>query len=69
VSHGVYRSVYSNLRDVVVTKGQKLDTKQAIGTVLTDETGSKAHLELWKVTPDGLVKVDPAQWLYRVSGQ
>lgn len=69
VSHGVYRSVYSNLRDVVVTKGQKLNTKQAIGTVLTDETGSKAHLELWKVTPDGLVKVDPAQWLYRVSGQ
>ncbi len=65
LSHGVYRSVYSNLRDVSVTKGQKVDTKQAIGTVLTDENGSKAHLELWKVTADGLVKVDPALWLYR----
>lgn len=65
ISHGAYRSVYSNLRDVTVTKGQKVDTKQTIGTVLTDETGSKAHLELWKVTADGLVKVDPALWLYR----
>ncbi|MDX9750355.1 MAG: peptidoglycan DD-metalloendopeptidase family protein [Flavobacteriales bacterium] len=65
LSHGVYRSVYSNLRDVSVAKGQKVGTKQPIGTVLTDENGSKAHLELWKVTADGLVKVDPAQWLYR----
>ncbi len=65
IGHGVYRSVYSNLREVSVTKGQKVDTKQPIGTVITDEDGSKAHLELWKVTTNGLVKVDPAQWLYR----
>ena len=65
VSHGAYRSVYSNLRDVNVAKGQKVETKQALGTVLTDDDGSKAHLELWKITADGLVKVDPAQWLYR----
>ncbi len=65
VSHGAYRSVYSNLREVSVTKGQKVDTKQVIGTVLTDDDGSKAHLELWKITADGLVKVDPAQWLFR----
>ncbi len=66
ISHGAYRSVYSNLRDVSVTKGQKLDTKQSLGTVLTDEDGSKAHVEIWRITSDGqLVKVDPAQWLYR----
>lgn len=65
IGHGVYRSVYSNLREVSVTKGQKVDTKQVIGTVLTDDDGSKAHLEIWKVTPDGLVKVDPAHWLFR----
>jgi septal ring factor EnvC (AmiA/AmiB activator) len=28
VSHGAYRTVYSNLREVSVTKGQKVDTKQ-----------------------------------------
>jgi len=65
VSHGIYRSVYSNLREVSVTKGQKVDTKQNVGTVLTDDNGSVAHVELWKITADGLVKVDPGPWLFR----
>lgn len=65
ISHGIYRSVYSNLRDVSVTKGQKVDTKQNVGTVLTDDNGSVAHVELWKITADGLVKVDPGPWLFR----
>jgi murein hydrolase activator len=65
VSHGAYRTVYSNLRDASVAKGQKVDTKQAVGTVLTDDNGSIAHIELWKITADGLVKVDPGQWIYR----
>ena len=65
ISHGIYRTVYSNLRDVSVTKGQKVDTKQNVGTVLTDDNGSIAHVELWKITADGLVKVDPGPWLFR----
>lgn len=65
VSHGVYRTVYSNLRDVSVAKGDKVETKQTVGTVLTDDNGSVAHIELWKITADGLVKVDPGQWIYR----
>lgn len=65
VSHGVYRTVYSNLREVSVTKGQKVDTKQTVGTVLTDDHGSVAHVELWKITAEGLMKVDPGPWLFR----
>lgn len=65
VSHGVYRTVYSNLREVSVSKGQKVETKGAVGTVLTDDNGSVAHVELWKITADGLVKVDPGPWLFR----
>lgn len=65
VSHGAYRSVYSNLASVSVAKGQKVDTKQPIGTVLNGEEGAVAHIEVWKVTADGLVNVDPALWLYR----
>ncbi len=64
VSHGAYRSVYSNLREVSVAKGEKVDTKQVLGTVMTDDDGSKAHVEIWKITADGLVKVDPATWLF-----
>lgn len=63
LSHGAYRTVYSNLRDVTVAKGQKVDTKQALGTVLSEDGAALAHVELWKVTADGLVKVDPAPWL------
>jgi septal ring factor EnvC (AmiA/AmiB activator) len=65
VSHGAYRSVYSNLREVGVNKGQKVETKQSVGTVMTTDEGNVAHLELWKITADGMVKVDPAQWLFR----
>ena len=66
VSHGAYRSVYSNLREVTVNKGQKVDTKANVGVVMTDEDGSTAHVEIWKITGEGdLIKVDPAAWIYR----
>lgn len=65
VSHGAYRTVYSNLRDVSVTKGQKVDTKQAIGTVMTTDNGNVTHLEVWKITSEGMTKADPALWLYK----
>jgi septal ring factor EnvC (AmiA/AmiB activator) len=65
LSHGAYRTVYSNLAAVNVTKGQKLDTKQPLGTVLTGDDGPVAHIEVWKITADGLVNVDPALWIYR----
>ena len=67
VNHGGYRSVYSNLKDVFVSKGQKVDNKDAIGTVLTDESSGKteAHIEIWKVDSTGTTKQDPALWIYR----
>lgn len=65
VSHGAYRTVYSNLGSVSVAKGQKVDTKQNVGTVLSGEDGAVAHIEVWKITADGLVNVDPALWIYR----
>jgi len=65
VSHGAYRTVYSNLRDVSVSKGQKVDTKQAIGTVMTTDNGNVTHLEVWKITSEGMTKADPALWLYK----
>ncbi|HEY0978606.1 MAG TPA: peptidoglycan DD-metalloendopeptidase family protein [Flavobacteriales bacterium] len=66
LSHGAYRTVYSNLLDATVSKGQKVDTKQKIGTVLTEDGASTAHIEIWKITNEGqLTKVDPAQWIYQ----
>ncbi len=68
ISHGGYRSVYTNLREVHVAKGQKVSAKDPIGKVLTDEASGKteAHLEIWKVGSDGTTtKQDPALWIYR----
>lgn len=64
LSHGAYRTVYSNLRDVAVNKGDKVDTKQVVGTVMTEDGASTAHIEIWKIGSDGqLQKVDPAGWI------
>ena len=64
VSHGAYRTVYSNLREVAVSKGDKVETKQTVGTVMTEDGASTAHIEIWKIGSDGsLQKVDPAAWI------
>ncbi len=65
VSHGAYRTVYSNLREASVNKGDRVETKQVIGKVMTEDNTSTAHIEIWKITPNGLVKVDPAAWLFQ----
>lgn len=67
INHGGYRSVYSNLKEVFVSKGQAISAKEAIGLVLTDEVDGKteAHIEIWKVSEKGTVKEDPAKWITR----
>ncbi len=61
VKHGDYYTVYSNLKDVFVKKGDKINTFQDIGVVFTNEKESKTevHLEVWK----GTTKLDPALWI------
>ncbi len=59
IKHGEYYSVYSNLKTVNVNAGDKLSTKQTIGTVSTQDGLSKVHLEIWK----GTEKTNPELWL------
>lgn len=67
ISHGAYRTVYANLSNVTVSKGQEIKTKQIIGTLLPGEDGglSESHFEIWKVTTDDMEKQNPGLWLYR----
>ena len=45
VQHGNYRTVYSNLKSLSVKQGDKVETKQAIGTIFTDpEQDQKTEL-------------------------
>jgi septal ring factor EnvC (AmiA/AmiB activator) len=51
VKHGLYRTVYSNLTKVNVKVGQKVKTKDNIGTIYSDsEDGDKTELyfQVWK---------------------
>ncbi|HTH83514.1 MAG TPA: peptidoglycan DD-metalloendopeptidase family protein [Mucilaginibacter sp.] len=61
VKHGEYFTVYSNLKSVNVSAGQKISTKQTIGSVATDPSTdeTEVHFELWKAT----TPVDPQGWL------
>lgn len=67
VSHGAYRTVYSNLKTVDVKLNQQLKTKQTLGTLLPDNSGSisESHFEIWKISSSGMSPQNPAIWLYR----
>ncbi len=60
ISHGDYFTVYSGLKDVSVSKGQKVSTNQEIGQVLTNADGiSELRFQIRKNT----APVDPELWL------
>ena len=63
VRHGEYFTIYSNLEEVYVKTGDKVTTKQALGTIHTNEEDSKTELnfQVWK----GTQKQNPELWLYK----
>ena len=65
IAHGDYRTIYSNLQETYVTKGDKVDVKQDIGYLIVNESGtSDVHFEIRKITPEGeIVNVNPTYWL------
>ena len=66
ISHGEYRSVYANLQEVFIQKGDQISTKENIGKLLTKSNGiSEAHFEIWKISSEGMNTENPAYWLSR----
>ena len=62
VRHGSYISVYCNLASVSVRKGQKVRTKQTLGSVARDASGNcTMHFQLRRETS----KLNPEAWLAR----
>ncbi|WP_026897776.1 murein hydrolase activator EnvC family protein [Daejeonella oryzae] len=61
IRHGEYFTVYSNLKSVSVSRGQKVSIKQAIGTVITDPNDgtTEVHFEIRK----GANPMNPSSWL------
>jgi septal ring factor EnvC (AmiA/AmiB activator) len=61
IKHGEYFTAYSNLKSYDVKEGQKVSTKQIIGTVATDPSTGEAvvNFALYK----GTTAVNPTIWL------
>lgn len=63
IRHGEYLSVYQNLASVSVKKGDKVSTKQTVGTVAksTSNNTYELHFEVWKNSS----YLNPNSWLAR----
>ena len=61
IRHGEYISVYSNLGEVFIEKGQEVGTKENIGIVYTSkqEGSTVIDFQLWKSSK----KLNPQLWL------
>lgn len=64
IKHGEFLTVYSNIGQVFVKKGDKVTTKQKLGTIETDDSGrTKLHFELWK----GKILQNPEAWIIKAK--
>jgi murein hydrolase activator len=65
IKHGAYRTVYSNLQEVYVSVGDKVGSKQSIGSLLADEEGnlSTSHFEIHQVVEGTVQRINPTLWL------
>ena len=61
LKHGKYYSVYSNLAELKVERGQKVSTRTVIGKVSTDRitNTSTLHFEVWKEK----TRLNPTRWV------
>ena len=60
VRHGDYITVYTDLENVTVKEGNKVATKQKLGTVHTnDENKAEFNFQIWKVNECQ----NPRNWL------
>jgi septal ring factor EnvC (AmiA/AmiB activator) len=64
VQHGNYISVYKNLDNVSVQKGDLVRTKQEIGKIHTDKTTGKTILAF--VLFKEIQRQNPEDWVYKI---
>jgi septal ring factor EnvC (AmiA/AmiB activator) len=65
IKHGAYRTVYSNLQETYVSIGSKVNTKQAIGSLISDGNVSVCHFEIHQISA-GIPKcLNPLLWVGR----
>ncbi|WP_421945926.1 murein hydrolase activator EnvC family protein [Pedobacter sp.] len=59
IKHGNYFTIYQNLRTVSVKKGDKVDTRDAIGTLANSGDVAELHFEIMR----GQTNLNPEAWI------
>lgn len=65
ITHGAYKTVYTGLKNVSLSKGDTVNARQTIGKVLSDNGKSLAHLEIWKISSTGGTPQNPLSWIVK----
>lgn len=65
ITHGAYKTVYTGLKNVSLSKGDTVNARQTIGKVLSDNGKSIAHLEIWKISSTGGTPQNPLSWIVK----
>tara|TARA_B100000768_G_scaffold160204_1_gene159643 strand:- start:730 stop:1971 length:1242 start_codon:yes stop_codon:yes gene_type:complete len=65
LSHGAFRTVYSNLQKVELKKGNRIEAREKIGTVLPNNNQNVLHFEVWKVAGSTQTPQNPSTWLVK----
>ena len=65
IAHGNYRTVFTNLQEVYVKKGDNVSIKQKIGSLLPTTSGktSTAHFEIHVIKDGSVSKLNPSLWI------
>ena len=64
IQHGNYITIYNNMATVLVKKGDKVTTKQELGTIYTNPITGKTLLKF--LIYKNLNKMNPADWVYKM---
>lgn len=64
IQHGNYITIYKNLENVYVSTGDKVSTKQEIGTIFTDRITGKTILGF--ILSKNTDTENPASWIYKM---
>ncbi len=65
LSHGAFRTVYSNLEGVQLKKGDRLEAREKIGSVRPNNSQNVLHFEVWKVAGNSQTPQNPSTWLVK----
>jgi murein DD-endopeptidase MepM/ murein hydrolase activator NlpD len=64
IKHGDFITVYQNLESISVSKGDKVNIKQIIGRIRTNESNGKTAIKFSVLQNDTFL--NPQSWLYNM---